>query len=849
MARKKKTPRTPKSPKQSKPNTQLRKSLRDKRSSVMLTYPSENDDIILGSKNNTLDTSNSSSTPLRAGVPINTRGTPNNISLFKELSEVGVLHDSHLCSFIEVDSDCTEAKEDIDSISTVTEIDSEKPQHAMMSLYILNNIFEIHNNYPGDLNELFNCVQNSLETGDTISEQVNEVLKHVIEVVIETTEPETDVESVHTEKDTTTNGESVQLANVTDANIVSVEIANATHVELVHNKATNTDESVQLANVRDANIVSVEIVDATNVESVHKATNTESVQPANVTDMNNISIIELISQNRRLQSDLHSAHELIEDLKSLIIYADEECKIEQRDKKKGSVIIKQMEEDLKRGNEKIACIEKKLEEKNKSAADIETEMKNNKKGYHEELEMKEKLLRKKEEQLIIMTRKSEQSEILQKENENLRTENTKIKNDNKLLKENKTQDHACSNNSDDDRDNDDECCCCETTVMNHLSLKTEFSKLKEFVTKEMEQLKALSYLQNTAAAPAPAAVPAPVSTHSLVLNVHSDDIDPIPVSTPSLVSNVDVSNVHPDDVSSVHPDDVSSVHPDDVQNIASTSTSTQPSNVPDDIASALTSTSTPSLSDVIPENKTPVVHPVEDTTTRIERVREYVRSREEEEDNMKRYRWEKASSGVPRKTMNKMGFRGGGIGRKEDGIIEALSAHNTRQTLEGESENDGKKTLMIFSDSMFKGVDKSRISEDLNVVMSCHGGCTAECMLSHVDAIGIQKPEYALIHVGTNNCTSCTSDEVIEKLNTIYKHIKEISPYTDVFFSLPITRNDNARADTILKNINVKMRMSRIPHIEHTNITHAHLAKKGLHLSNKGKDRLADNIATFLYGL
>ena len=212
------------------------------------------------------------------------------------------------------------------------------------------------------------------------------------------------------------------------------------------------------------------------------------------------------------------------------------------------------------------------------------------------------------------------------------------------------------------------------------------------------------------------------------------------------------------------------------------------------------------------------------------------------------FRWESSSSGVPRKNMKKMGYkRDRGLGKNEDGIKEAISAHNTNTTLEG-IDNE-KKTIMIFSDSMFKGIDKTLISEDLNVVMSCHGGCTIECMFSHVEAIGRQKPEYALLHVGTNNCTSCTSEEVIEKLTSLYEHVRNISPSTEVFLSLPTTRWDNVRADTILKNVNIKMRRSRIPHIEHTNITHAHLAKKGLHFSVRGKNVMADNIATFLHGL
>ena len=230
---------------------------------------------------------------------------------------------------------------------------------------------------------------------------------------------------------------------------------------------------------------------------------------------------------------------------------------------------------------------------------------------------------------------------------------------------------------------------------------------------------------------------------------------------------------------------------------------------------------------------------------RIQRVRNEVNRNEDAANRGQRYRWEKSSNAVPRNNMDNMGYKGGGLGRKENGTTEALF-HDTQNLFsDTDNNNNNKKRLMIFSDSMFKGIDKKEISKDLNIDMHCHGGCTIECMYTHVEQIGREKTDFARIHVGTSNCTPNTSDEVIAKLNELYEHVRNISPLTEVFLSLPTIRLDDHRANSILGNLNKKMRRSRLPHIEHINITESHLSKGLLHLSERGKKRMTTNLTEF----
>ena len=55
------------------------------------------------------------------------------------------------------------------------------------------------------------------------------------------------------------------------------------------------------------------------------------------------------------------------------------------------------------------------------------------------------------------------------------------------------------------------------------------------------------------------------------------------------------------------------------------------------------------------------------------------------------FEWERYSSGTARKTLEKMGYKGGGLGKNEDGIKEAIPVQSKRKTA-------------IFSSSITKGI-------------------------------------------------------------------------------------------------------------------------------------------------
>ena len=95
------------------------------------------------------------------------------------------------------------------------------------------------------------------------------------------------------------------------------------------------------------------------------------------------------------------------------------------------------------------------------------------------------------------------------------------------------------------------------------------------------------------------------------------------------------------------------------------------------------------------------------------------------------YKWEKHSSGVASRILNKMGFSGKGLGKTENGITEPITAENlgafSTSKLVDEKANK-RKLLYVLSSSMLNQLDENRLgNKDVEVRVQCHGGCTIRC--------------------------------------------------------------------------------------------------------------------------
>ena len=209
-----------------------------------------------------------------------------------------------------------------------------------------------------------------------------------------------------------------------------------------------------------------------------------------------------------------------------------------------------------------------------------------------------------------------------------------------------------------------------------------------------------------------------------------------------------------------------------------------------------------------------------------------------------RYEWQKSSSGVASRIMGNMGYQGKGLGKKEDGRTDTIAVEPAGL---GVREIRKRKLLYILSSSMLNRMEADRLcSQDVQVKVQCHGGCTIRCLYSHLPNVIKHKPDYILLHIGSNDCTTKTSDDVLNELKKLIDHLKILLPCSVVILSSPVVRADNTTAAAVQKNLNIKTRKLFYPFLDNSNIGYDHLGKKGLHLNDHGTKLMARNIISLV---
>ena len=144
---------------------------------------------------------------------------------------------------------------------------------------------------------------------------------------------------------------------------------------------------------------------------------------------------------------------------------------------------------------------------------------------------------------------------------------------------------------------------------------------------------------------------------------------------------------------------------------------------------------------------------------------------------------------------------------------------------------------------MVNGIDEKRLSKKHGNVKVFHfSGARIEDINQYIIPIIKKQPDYLILHVGTNDATTNTSENILDDLLIIKSNIsKQLATSCRIVLSKPIIRHDNGKANLTIRNVNKHLSALQSECIENDNISSQHLGGKGLHLTPKGKVRLALN--------
>ena len=215
-------------------------------------------------------------------------------------------------------------------------------------------------------------------------------------------------------------------------------------------------------------------------------------------------------------------------------------------------------------------------------------------------------------------------------------------------------------------------------------------------------------------------------------------------------------------------------------------------------------------------------------------------------------------SSIPRKIMDRYGYKGGGLGKNEDGITSPIAARRqirfassptTSPSAEVTHEQHEKKpwptgTTLIIGDSMVSGISERGL-KNYNGKVSCQPGATIQDMYDYVRPLLKKKPDNIILHVSTNDAPYKPSNQIVNELSSLRSFIETSLPSCKVFISSPIFRTDHKLANSTIRQVNKKLKlMDRI--IINDAMNGTCLGRKGLHLNKEGSRRLARNFISHM---
>ena len=119
-------------------------------------------------------------------------------------------------------------------------------------------------------------------------------------------------------------------------------------------------------------------------------------------------------------------------------------------------------------------------------------------------------------------------------------------------------------------------------------------------------------------------------------------------------------------------------------------------------------------------------------------------------------------------------------------------------------------------------------------------------MHENIKPILRHKPEYIILHVGTNGALKLPPNEILDKILKLKTKIEEINKDCKVIISTPTYRFDSRKAGNTVNELTNMLINLNVPIVNNKNISRKDLGYKGLHLNSYGSSRLAMNLISVI---
>ena len=221
--------------------------------------------------------------------------------------------------------------------------------------------------------------------------------------------------------------------------------------------------------------------------------------------------------------------------------------------------------------------------------------------------------------------------------------------------------------------------------------------------------------------------------------------------------------------------------------------------------------------------------------------------------------WETHTTCFGSKMLKKMGYAGRGLGKTGNGIVNPITIADTkpRSLVKAEVQNYRihrtyrkvhpwpKGTTLIAGSSLLLGINEGKLQK-YKCKVRPFPGSTIDDMYDYLNPLLKKNPSNIILHIGSNDALDKTTEEIANEIIHLKEFIESVLPSVKIFWSCPILRLDNMKANTVLRELSQWLKFFTNNVIDNNNIDGTCIGKKGLHLNAKGSGRLAINLISLM---